>query len=199
MIFQAIKKYHIILASNSPRRKRLLEDLGIDFKLIKQDNVDENVPASILTENVAEYLAVKKSELLNITDNEICITADTVVCLGEKILNKPKDYNDAIQMLESLSGRQHVVITGVCIKSAYNMYSFSSLTKVWFGNLNSEEIEYYVGKYKPYDKAGAYGIQEWIGYIGVEKIEGSYFNVMGLPVQKLYTELNNFIEKENNY
>lgn len=199
MLSQKLKSYNLILASSSPRRKTLLEDLGVDFKVKKLKNVDESIPAGIDKVKAAEYLALLKAKSLLIKKGEIYITADTIVCLDKLILNKPENYNEALKMLNILSGKVHEVITAVCIRSSLNTKTFISSTRVWFKNLNIEEINYYIKTFKPFDKAGGYGIQEWIGYIGVEKIEGSYFNVMGLPVQRLYIELQKFIEQEENY
>jgi septum formation protein len=190
-----LKKYqNIILASGSPRRKFLLEQTGLDFEVITGD-VNEDFPEGMDPEKVAIYLSEKKamhfSHVLQ-DDQTLLITADTLVYLDGKILGKPKDYEDAVAMLESLSGNMHIVITGVTIKSLVKMKTFLSVTRVFFKPLSRSEITYYLDHFKPFDKAGAYGIQEWIGYIGIERIEGSYFNVMGLPVQRLYQELKNF-------
>jgi len=199
MFNQEFKKFNILLASASPRRKELMMGLNIDFEILSGLNYDENFPESLLPDETAKYIARKKAESINPEKNHIYITADTIVSLDGKILNKPADIKQAKQMLLSLSGNQHEVYTGVCIKSAKKQIDFVSGTKVWFSELKANEIDYYLSEYKPLDKAGAYGIQEWIGYIGVEKIEGSYFNVMGLPVQHLYKELINFITIENDY
>ncbi|OFX83179.1 MAG: septum formation protein Maf [Bacteroidetes bacterium GWF2_33_16] len=195
MFIPNIEKYKIILASQSPRRHHLLKEIGIDFTFVKKSYGDESFPENLEREEVALYLAEYKASFFKgeLSDNEIVITADTIVWLNNKVLNKPVDYNDAILMLKNLSGNCHQVYTGVCIKSKRKTTSFFSSSDVYFRKLTSEEIHYYVENYKPYDKAGAYGIQEWIGYIGIEKINGSFFNVMGLPIQKLYLELNSFI------
>ncbi len=194
MILSNLSNKKLILASQSPRRKQLLQGLGIDFSVFVKKNIDEVFDANIPTEKVAEFLAKKKADSYQdiITENTIIITADTVVVHNNTILNKPKDKQDAINMLKSLSDNKHEVITGVCIKSAYKAVLFSSSSLVYFKNLTGNEIDYYIEKYKPYDKAGAYGIQEWIGYIGINRIEGSYFNIMGLPVDLIYNELNQF-------
>ena len=191
MLNQKFKEYNIILASKSPRRKDLLSELNIDFKLISLKHIEEKYPDNINNEEIAVFLAKLKADAFinNLSNKDIVITADTIVLLNDNVMNKPKDKNDAIEMLTNISGNKHRVITGVCITSKEKRVSFSAKTDVYFRKLTNKEITYYVDKYKPYDKAGAYGIQEWIGYIGVEKIEGSYFNVMGLPVQKLYDEL----------
>lgn len=186
--------YQIILASNSPRRKELLSGLDLEYEVMVLPNIDESYPLDIQKEEVALYIAKKKAQAYadRLTDNKLVITADTVVIIDDKILGKPIDVADAKQMLRELSGKTHQVITGVCLTTSNKQKSFSVISDVRFSNLDDSEIEYYVSKYKPLDKAGAYGIQEWIGYIGVEYIGGSYFNVMGLPIQKLYQELKKF-------
>lgn len=179
----------ITLASQSPRRKELLSLLDYDFN-VEVRQTDEVYPDELNTEDVAEYLAnLKASAFSNIDENQIIITADTVVILGEKILGKPKDEAEAKHMLKSLSDRSHLVVSGVCIKSKDKTISFSNKTKVFFKELKDSEIEYYVKTYKPFDKAGSYGIQEWIGAVGITKIEGSYFNVVGLPIHELNDRL----------
>lgn len=197
MIHQELKKYKLILASASPRRKELLEGLDLDFGVMGINNVDESYPESLFPTEIASYIAERKADFIEPEKNHIYITADTIVCLEGVVLNKPSDLNQAVNMLRLLSGKQHDVFTGVCLKSVNNKHSFTSGTKVWFSKLFSWEINYYINRYKPFDKAGAYGIQEWIGYAGIERIEGSYFNVMGLPVQRLYKELIKFIDIEN--
>ncbi|WP_299699452.1 Maf family nucleotide pyrophosphatase [uncultured Pontibacter sp.] len=179
----------ILLASNSPRRKELLAGLGLEFE-VRVKEVHEDFPEHLQREQVAEFLASHKADAY-IADlqNEVLITADTIVCLGERILNKPVDALEAFEMLKALSGTHHEVITGVCILTKNSKTIFHDVTTVYFKKLGEEEINYYIEHYQPFDKAGAYGIQEWIGKIGIEKIEGSYFNVVGLPVQKLYTYL----------
>lgn len=179
----------IILASQSPRRKELLGLLDLDFK-VEVREVEEIFPNSLDSSEVAEYLAkLKAMAFTNLSDEQLIITADTVVILDQQILGKPKDKTEAIQMLRSLSNRSHNVTTGVCIKSSDKTISFSNTTKVYFKELTTSEIEYYIENYKPYDKAGSYGIQEWIGAIGITKIEGSYFNVVGLPIQELNKQI----------
>lgn len=194
MILKNLTNKQIILASQSPRRKELLSGIGIEFNVNVKKNIDESFDADMKFEQVAEYLAKKKA--LSYTDliknNTILITADTIVCSDAEILNKPKDYDDAKRMLKLLSGEKHKVITGVCIKSIDKEFNFSSESIVYFSELTNDEIEHYINTYKPYDKAGAYGIQEWIGYIGIKKIEGSYFNVMGLPIHLIYSKLKLF-------
>ena len=186
-----MKNYSIILASQSPRRQQLLQDLGINFSL-RSIPVDEDYPETLAPEQVALFLAEKKGKIYQpgLSADELVITADTTVVIEERVLNKPADAQQATDMLIQLSGKVHQVITGVCLTTADGMHSFSDTTRVFFRTLRPTEIEYYVTQYKPYDKAGGYAIQEWIGMIGIEKIEGSYFNVVGLPVEKLYRALN---------
>ena len=185
---------HLILASNSPRRKELLGGLGIDFEVRTLQDIDESYPDTLKGEEIPMYISGKKAEAYKRTmaDDEMIITADTIVYDNGKVLGKPKDRGEAIQMLRELSGHAHEVITGVSIVTKEKTTQFASTSKVTFAALTDEEIAYYVDTYKPYDKAGAYGIQEWIGYVAVTRIEGSYFNVMGLPIQRLYTELKQF-------
>jgi septum formation protein len=194
MILENLKGKEIILASQSPRRQELLKGLGIEFKVLVKEDIDEDFDFKLPFKEVATFLARKKANayLNEITENVIVITADTIVCTENQILNKPADRIDAIRMLNHLSGKKHEVITGVCIKSINKEICFSCESIVNFKVLETAEIEYYVDNFKPYDKAGAYGIQEWIGYVGITGIEGSYFNVMGFPVQKVYTELQRF-------
>lgn len=186
-----ISNYKIILASNSPRRKELLSGIDIDYTIKTLSDVDESYPDSIPKEEIAEFIARKKSLafLSELKDDELLITADTVVLLEDTILGKPKDKTDAKRMLRMLSRKTHRVITGVCMVTLKKEICFSATAFVTFGKLSDEQIEYYVEKYQPMDKAGAYGVQEWIGYVAVERIEGSYFNVMGLPIYKVYQEL----------
>jgi septum formation protein len=183
----------ILLASNSPRRHELLRQAGLNFTLI-QNNYEEVVPNDLSPEKVPEYLARKKAEFHKalLKGDEVMLTADTVVKLDDEILGKPKSTPEAVELLNKLSGRWHEVITGVCLLSRSLEVSFSDTTRVQFRKLTYEEIDYYVRNYLPYDKAGAYGIQEWIGLIGIQKIEGSYFNVVGLPINKVWYELQQF-------
>ncbi|MFI3266829.1 MAG: Maf family nucleotide pyrophosphatase [Rikenellaceae bacterium] len=192
---QKLENYNIILGSKSPRRKQLLADLGIDFKISDDYFCDESYPSELEQTKVPEYIAEQKAKAypFDLKDNDILITADTVVILEGKILGKPKDKAEAIEMLSMLSGKAHCVVTGVVLSAKESRHSFSVSTMVKFRELRIEEIEYYVDTFKPYDKAGSYGIQEWIGYIGIESIDGSFFNVMGLPTQRLYSALENFI------
>ena len=181
----------IVLASNSPRRRELLAGLGFPFEVRVLEGIDESYPHDLPVSEVALYIAGKKAEAYRqaITDDELIITADTVVIVGDEILGKPVDEADAVRMLRELSGRTHQVTTGVCLLSSDQESRFAVTTDVTFKTLTDEEIQYYVSHYKPFDKAGAYGIQEWIGYIGVTGLHGSYYNVMGLPVQRIYSEL----------
>ena len=183
--------YKIILASNSPRRRELLAGLGYPFEVRVMDGIDESYPASLPASEVARYIAGKKAAAYRavIKPDELIITADTVVIVDDDILGKPKDEADAVRMLREISGRTHHVTTGVCLLTARQERCFDVTTEVTFKTLSDEEIAYYVAQYKPFDKAGAYGIQEWIGYIGVTGLNGSYYNVMGLPVQRIYQEL----------
>lgn len=189
-----LNDYKLILASNSPRRKELLSGLDIEYDTRVISDVDETFPESIPLEEVAVYLAEKKASVYisELKHKELLITADTVVLIDNIILGKPANEEESAKMLLALSDRTHKVITGVSLTSSEKQVSFSDISLVTFGNLIDEEVDYYVSKYKPFDKAGAYGIQEWIGYIAVEKIEGSYYNVMGLPVFKLFKELKKF-------
>ena len=183
--------YHIILASNSPRRKELLAGLGLPFEVRVLEGIDESYPQNLAVGDVAQYIARKKAAAYRQTigNQELVITADTVVIVGDEILGKPVDEADAIRMLRLLSGRTHQVTTGVCLLTSSEEKGFDVTTDVTFKTLSDDEIRYYVNRYKPFDKAGAYGIQEWIGYIGVTGLHGSYYNVMGLPVQRIYSEL----------
>lgn len=193
MMLENLKKYQIILASKSPRRQQLLSDLGINFKVITYD-IEEVYPENLEIGKIPEHLAKLKSEPFrkNISENTLVITSDTIVCLEKKVLGKPKTYIEAVEMLKMLSGKTHQVATGVCIYSSQKEVSFTVSTNVCFKELSMEEIDYYIKNYKPFDKAGAYGIQEWIGFTAIEKIAGSYFNVMGLPVHQLYEALKMF-------
>ena len=183
----------LILASNSPRRKELLQGLGLRFEVLVIQGIDESYPDDMPANEIAEFIAVKKSAPYEVkgTDN-IVLTADTVVVCEGRVMGKPRDAADAHAMLRHLSSKTHQVYTGVCLKSETMERHFSVCTDVTFKVLSDEEITQYVTEYKPFDKAGAYGIQEWIGYIGITGIQGSYYNVMGLPVQRIYEELRNF-------
>lgn len=182
----------LVLASSSPRRQYLMQEAGFTFTIEKPD-IEEDFPSSLPIDQVAKYLAAKKAEFFRPGINdEVIVTADTVVIINSIILNKPADRTEAIAMLSMLSGQTHKVITGVCIISKEKEESFDDTTEVTFKKLTQTEIEFYVDNYKPYDKAGAYGAQDWIGMVAIDSIVGSYFNVMGLPIHKVYTHLMNF-------
>jgi len=193
-MLKKFKNYNFILGSNSPRRKEILKEIGLDFS-IYPSNIDENFNKEIDLEDIPVFLAEKKANALKnkLKENDILITADTIVIYKNELLSKPENSYQAKEMLEKLSGKSHKVITGVCLSNKNNKSIFSCETIVTFNDLNKFEIEFYVNKYKPFDKAGSYGIQEWIGLIGVKKIEGSYTNVVGLPASMVYTELKKFI------
>lgn len=189
-----LENYNVILASNSPRRHELLKGLEIDFKVKTIKDLDESYPDSLIGEEIPLFLAQKKGSAYTslLDEKTMIITADTIVWNENKVLGKPKDRDNALSMLRSLSGKTHKVFTGVCVKTLSKEITFVASSDVTFATLTDEEIEFYVDKYKPFDKAGAYGVQEWIGYVGVEHINGSFYNIMGLPVQRLYTELKKF-------
>ena len=193
MELKNLKKYNVILASQSPRRQNLLKELGVEFK-IEVAGVDEQYPSELGMTAIPEFLAeLKANAFLNkMKSNDMLITADTIVWKDDQVLGKPENREDAIRILNVLSGSQHQVITGMCVQTMEKKYCFHAVTEVWFDKLSQEEIESYVDTFQPYDKAGAYGIQEWIGYIGIRKIEGSFYNVMGLPLHKLYQFLKKF-------
>ena len=189
MLQEKLKDYRIILASASPRRQHFFKELHIDFSVVVKP-VDEMYPKHLQREEITNYLAkLKAAAFTTISEKEIIITSDTIVWKDGNAIEKPKDFKEAQQMLQLLSDAEHEVITSVCFTGKNFQKIVCDTTKVWFKKLTDEEITYYVKKYKPFDKAGSYGIQEWIGYIGVTKIEGSYFNVMGLPVHKVYKTL----------
>lgn len=190
-----LKNRRLLLASKSPRRRELLGGCGLEFEIADGREAEEVFPADMPLCEVAEYLSGLKSEAYadTLCENDILITADTVVIAGGEILGKPKDRNDAIRMLRLLSGAKHEVVTGVTLRTRSKRVSFSCHSSVCFREISQEEIEYYIDTYHPYDKAGAYGIQEWIGYVAISGIEGSFYNVMGLPVQRLYVELEKFV------
>ena len=194
MLKEKLKKHNIILCSSSPRRKELLLKLGLNFTTYNTTQ-KEKYPYNININNVAEFLAKQKGKefIKKIKNNDLIITADTIVILKGEILNKPKDKKEAVGMLNKLSGETHKVITGVCIKTKKEEITFSETTLVTFKKLTTQEINYYISKYKPFDKAGSYGIQEWIGDIGVKKIYGSYSNVMGIPLNRIYEKLKKMI------
>lgn len=193
-----LKGKSLILGSQSPRRRELLAACDVEFVVAKDFDVEERIDTQLPADEVPEQLAMQKSMgyPTKLQSDQILITADTIVILDDQILGKPKGRDEAIAMLEAMSGKHHTVITGVVIRSSERSVSFSASTDVWFRSLRREEIEYYVDTYKPYDKAGAYGIQEWIGHIGIERIKGSFYNVMGLPIQTLYSRLEQFLEQK---
>lgn len=188
-----LPKYDYILASKSPRRQELIHALGIDFRVEIRD-VEENFPSELYREEIPVFLAELKAKpfLGTLTENDLLITADTIVWLDGEVFGKPTNRKDAYNILRKLSGKEHQVISGVCLTGLHKQKSFFSVSNVSFRQLSDEEISYYIDEFKPYDKAGAYGIQEWIGYIGITHIEGSFYNVMGLPVQQLYSEILRF-------
>ena len=190
-MLENISQYHILLASNSPRRRELLGGLGVDYEVVSLPEIDESYPPTLQGVEITTYIAARKAEAYSqwMKDDTLLITADTIVWLDGKVYGKPADAQDACKMLRELSGKTHTVITGMALTTCDKQRTFAVESYVTFAQLDEAEIEYYVSKYKPFDKAGAYGIQEWIGYIGVTALEGSYFNVMGLPVQRLYKEL----------
>lgn len=198
-MLEDLKKYSVVLASNSPRRKELLSGLGVNFSVKTLPDVDESFPDTLKGEEIPLFIARKKADAYkvlfsSVTSNEVeepllVITADTIVWLEDEVLGKPANATEARAMLSKLSGKKHQVITGVCLTTASWQKSFAAVSEVQFSSLTEEEMDYYIQNYCPYDKAGAYGVQEWIGFIGVESIQGSYFNVMGLPIQRLYKEL----------
>lgn len=189
-----LKKYNVILASNSPRRKELLQRLGIPFKVRILFGIDESYPDNLQGEDIVRYISRSKANAYrsSMASNELLITADTIVCSEGQVLGKPKDPADAKRMLMELSGKVHEVITGVTILTAEREENFAVTTQVKFAELTDDEMDFYISNYLPFDKAGAYGIQEWIGLVSVEEIRGSYFNVVGLPVQRLYQRLKQF-------
>lgn len=189
-----LRKYHVLLASKSPRRRELLGQLRVKFNVVTIGGIDESYPEDLPRLEVASYIANKKADAYDamLKSNELIITADTVVVLGRKILGKPRDAEDAVNMLMELSGRTHKVVSGVCIMTKNRRTTFTTITDVKFGTILPDEARFYVENYMPLDKAGSYGIQEWIGCVAVESIHGSFYNVMGLPVHQLYHELKNF-------
>ena len=194
-MLENLAAYRIILGSNSPRRRELLAGLDLSFDVHVIPGLEENYPDSLQPQEIPVFLSKQKAEayLSALEDQVLLITADTIVWNETEVIGKPKDREDAIRMLRSLSGHEHQVVTGVCLTTTKKQETFSVVSSVRFASLTDEEIIYYVDKYKPFDKAGAYGIQEWIGYVGVESISGSFYNVMGLPVQRLYQELKRFV------
>lgn len=198
LLKERLKPYTLILASQSPRRRQLLADAGIEYRMAERFECEERYPDDLAATEVAPYLSRLKSEAYPpaLAEGEILLTADTVVVAAGRVLGKPADRDDAVAMLRLLSGRAHEVVTGVTLRTAARAKTFAAVSSVRFRRLTDEEIAYYVDNYKPMDKAGSYGIQEWIGYVGIEGIEGSFYNVMGLPVQRLYCELEAFLDEE---
>ena len=193
-MLDSLKKYNIVLASKSPRRQELLKGIGVDFTILTKE-VDESFPSKLPLIDVAPFLSLKKAKAFEdaeLPDNYMVITADTVVIVENEILGKPKDRDDAVRMMNLLSGKVHKVVTGVTVHTKEKTKTFSVISKVTFETLDNQEVDYYIDNFRPYDKAGAYGVQEWIGYIGVSNVEGSYFNVMGLPTQRLYKVFKEF-------
>lgn len=193
-MYENLKDYNILLASKSPRRRELLQQLRLPFSVVSLGGIDETYPETLPAKEIPQYLSNLKADafIKNVNGNELIITADTLVISGDAVLGKPKGHDEAVKMLRHLSGRTHSVITGVTIATLEKRVSFSVETKVKFAEVSDADIEYYVENFMPYDKAGAYGIQEWIGCVAVEAINGSYYNVMGLPVHRLYKELQAF-------
>jgi septum formation protein len=195
MLLEKVKNFDIVLASASPRRKQLLEEMGLQFR-VEPVHIEEEFPTGLQPVKIAEFLSRIKAEAFpadKVRNNTLIITADTIVTLEGEVLGKPEDKNQAIDILNELSGKMHEVITGVTFRTHTKQHTFSVSTNVVFKSLDPSEIGYYIDVYQPFDKAGAYGIQEWIGHVAIEKIEGSYFNVMGLPTHQLYQELLMFI------
>jgi len=189
MLKEFLKDYNIILASGSPRRQEFFKELGMDFS-IEVREIEENFPQHLMRSEITDYLAeLKASAFDDLSDNDVVITSDTIVWKDNKAIGKPKDFGDARRMLQNLSGEMHEVITSVCFTGKKFQKTINDTTKVWFKVLSDAEINYYLTKYKPFDKAGSYGVQEWIGYIAIDKLEGSYFNVMGLPTHLVYKAL----------
>ena len=198
MLLNKLKDFNVVLASNSPRRKELLADLGINFEVRTIKGIDESFPAQLPVLDIAQYISRKKALVYqrDMSPQDIIITADTVVILGDEVLGKPHSCEEACAMLRQLSGKTHKVVTGVTIVMQGHTSSFSAVTDVEFAPLDDQVINYYVDYYRPLDKAGAYGIQEWIGCVGVRHINGSFYNVMGLPLHRLYTELDRLLDKQ---
>ena len=197
LLHEQLASWRLLLASQSPRRRELMSGCGIPYELAPRYACDENYPSTLPAEEVPAYLSQLKSEAYPtpLATGDLLLTADTVVILNERVLGKPHDRQEAVEMLAALSGNRHTVITGVTLRSAERIYTFSVGSDVWFRALTDEEITYYIDTYRPFDKAGSYGIQEWIGYAAIERIDGSFYNVMGLPIQRVYIELEKFINE----
>ncbi|WP_417015915.1 Maf family nucleotide pyrophosphatase [Alistipes sp.] len=197
LLHEKLRPYRLLLASQSPRRRELISGCGLPFEVAPRYDCEEIYPADLAAEEVPLYLSQLKSRAYPapLGEKEILLTADTVVILDGEVLGKPHDREDALCMLRRLGGRRHTVVSGVTLRSPHRMRTFDARTSVWLRQLEEEEIAYYVDTFHPFDKAGSYGIQEWIGYAAIERIEGSFYNVMGLPIQKVYTELNKFLDQ----
>ena len=197
LLHEKLRSRRLLLASQSPRRRELLTACGLPYEPAPKFDCEERYPADLAAEEVPLYLSQLKSRAYPtaLAENDILLTADTVVVLDGQVLGKPRDREDAVGMLRRLSEHRHTVVSGVTLRTAERMHSFEARTDVWFRRLEDEEITYYVDTFRPFDKAGSYGIQEWIGYAAIERIEGSFYNVMGLPIQKVYTELNQFLDQ----
>ena len=197
LLHEKLKDYRLLLASQSPRRRELIAGCGLPYELAPKYDCEEWYPAEMAAEEVPVYLSQLKSKVYpgTLAPNDILLTADTVVVLNGEVLGKPRGREDAVGMLHRLSGHRHTVVSGITFRTAERMHSFEARTNVWFRALGDDEIQYYVDTFQPFDKAGSYGIQEWIGYTAIQRIEGSFYNVMGLPIQKVYTELNQFLNR----
>ena len=195
LLHEKLAPYRLLLASQSPRRRELMSGCGLPYELAPKFDCEERYPAELAAEEVPRYLSRLKSEAYPapLAARDILLTADTVVVLDGEVLGKPRGRDEAVEMLGRLSARRHTVVSGVTFRTHERMHSFTAHTSVWFRRLEREEIDYYVDTFRPFDKAGSYGIQEWIGYAAIERIEGSFYNVMGLPIQKLYVELDQFL------
>lgn len=195
LLHERLRNYRLLLASQSPRRRELLSGCGLPYELAPRYACEERYPTGLPAEEVPRYLSRLKSEAypFPLDERDILLTADTVVVLGDRVLGKPHDRTDAVAMLRALAGRSHVVVSGVTLRTVHASHTFTTRSEVWFRPLRDEEIDYYVDTCRPYDKAGSYGIQEWLGYVAIERIDGSFYNVMGLPVQRLYVELERFL------
>ena len=197
LLHEKLRPYRLLLASQSPRRRELLRGCGLPYALAPRYECEEVYPDKLAAEEVPAYLSQLKSEAYPtpLGPGDILMTADTVVVLDGHVLGKPRDRDDAFAMLRRLSGHRHTVVSGVTFRTTSRRHTFSASSDVWFRVLSDEEITYYLDNHRPYDKAGSYGIQEWIGYAAIERIDGSFFNVMGLPIQRVYTELEKFIDR----
>lgn len=197
LLHEKLHTRRLLLASQSPRRRELLTGSGLPYTLAANYPCDERYPAEMPAEEVPLYLSRLKSDAYPepLAPEDILLTADTVVVADGQVLGKPHDAEDAVRMLRMLSGHRHTVVTGVTLRTTDRTHTFGARSEVWFRTLTDEEIAYYVATYRPFDKAGSYGVQEWIGYVAIERIDGSFYNVMGLPIQKVYTELDKFLDR----